>query len=89
MNVALISTLGMIIVGILSFLGTYYSSKKSTDKVTALVTYRLEELEKKQDKHNSIIERTYKIEEQCAVIEEKISVANNRIKDLEDLEKAK
>lgn len=72
-----------VIVGILSFLGTlmgaYYSNKKSA----ALMGYRLGELEKKVDKHNQVIERTYKLEEQTAVLEEKIKVANNRIADLE------
>ena len=42
-----------------------------------LIEYRLKELEKKQDKHNSTIERTYKLEERVSVVETKI----------EDLEK--
>ena len=55
-------------------------------KSTALISYRLQELEKKVAKHNSIVERTYRLEEEAAVIEEKIRVANHR---LEDLEKGK
>lgn len=46
--------------------------------------YRIEQLEKKQDKHNSLIERMYKLEDRVNVDEEKIKVANHRIKDLED-----
>ena len=59
--------------------GTYFANRKSS----ALIAYRLELLEKKVDKHNSVVERTFKLEEQTAVIEEKIKVANHRIEDLE------
>lgn len=62
--------------------GTYFANRKSS----ALIAYRLELLEKKVDKHNSVVERTFKLEEQAAVFEEKIKVANHRIEDLEDLE---
>lgn len=48
-----------------------------------LTQYRLEQLEKKVDKHNSLIERTYRLEEKAALQEEKIKVANHRIGDLE------
>lgn len=44
----------------------------SQNKTKALIAYRLEELEKKQDKHNSVIERTYKLEQDVAVIKEQI-----------------
>lgn len=36
------------------------------------------------DKHNTVIERTYKLEETQAVMEEQIKVANHRIADLEN-----
>lgn len=48
-----------------------------------LTQYRLQELEKKVEKHNNMIERTFRLEEQEAVLAEKISVANHRIADLE------
>lgn len=47
-----------------------------------LTNYRIEQLEKKVDKHNNLIERTYKLEEKAEVFEEKIKVANHRIDDL-------
>ena len=49
----------------------------------ALIEYRLQQLEKKVDKHNNLIERTYKLEELTSLQEEKIKVANHRIDDLE------
>lgn len=74
--VALISALG-------SFLGVYYSNRRAAKDSAALLDYRIGQLEAKVDRHNSVIERTYRLEECQAVIEEKIKVANNRIADLE------
>ena len=50
---------------------------------TKLTAYRLEQLEKKVDKHNSVVERTYKLEQNFCLIDEKIKVVNHRIEDLE------
>lgn len=55
----------------------------SNAKTKALIEYKLEELTKKVDKHNNVIERTYKLEEMMTLQEEKIKVANHRIDDLE------
>ena len=49
-----------------------------------LMTYRMGQLEKKVEKHNTVIERTYKLEEIQAVMQEQIRVANHRIQDLEE-----
>lgn len=49
-----------------------------------LTLYRISELEKKQDKHNTLIERMYAVEDRLNLLDEKQKVANNRIKDLED-----
>ena len=48
-----------------------------------LTNYRIEQLEKKQDKHNEVIERVYHLEQHDAVVDEEIKVANHRIEDLE------
>ena len=66
-----------------SFLGVYYANRKSSEKTKALLEYRLNQLENKMDKHNQVIERVYRLEEQQAVTDEKIRVANHRIDDLE------
>ena len=57
----------------------------NNNKQNALMFYRLEQLEKKVEKHNNLVERTYRLEEQTALQEEKIKVANNRIGDLEGI----
>lgn len=52
-------------------------------KTRALIDFRMQIIENKQDKFNNVIERTYKLEEVTALHEEKIKVANHRIEDLE------
>ena len=49
--------------------------------------YQLTELTKRVDKHNNVIERTYKLEKYADVCDEKIKVINHRITDLEEAEK--
>lgn len=39
---------------------------------TKLTNYRIEQLEKKVDKHNNVIERVFKLEKHEAVMDEKI-----------------
>ena len=64
-----------IIVGGLSLIGTLAGSFGGMK----LMSYRIEQLEKKVDKHNNFAER-------IPVLEEKIEVANHRIDDLEQFE---
>ena len=47
------------------------------EKTRALMEYKLDELTKRVEKHNSVVERTY-------ILEEKMKVANHRIDDLEE-----
>ena len=42
------------------------------EKTRALIDYRVSELEKKQDKHNNLIERTYKLEGQMTELQHEI-----------------
>ena len=55
----------------------------NNNKQNALMFYRLEQLEKKVEKHNNLVDRTYRLEEQTAVQEERLNAANNRITELE------
>lgn len=74
--VALISAGSAITVCIIS---NYFQNKTTRN----LIEYRVGQLERKVDKHNSVIERTYELEKLSAVREEEIDVINHRIKDLE------
>ena len=76
-----------IIVSLIALAGSALGTFAGILTSARLTTYRIEQLEKKVDKHNTVIERTYKLEEAQAVMQEQIKVANNRIKDLENLER--
>lgn len=71
---------GEIVVAILSLIGTLAGSYGGI----RLMSYRIEQLEKKVEKHNNLIERTYRLEERTTVQEEQIKTANHRIDELED-----
>lgn len=72
-----------IIVALVSLFGTVVGTFGGIMASNKLTVYRIEQLEAKVNKHNNLIERTFKLEEAEAILEEKISVANHRIDDLE------
>ena len=78
-----------ILVAILSLAGTLVGSFGGILTANKLVNYRIQQLEKKVEKHNQVIERVYKLEQRDAVIDEEIKVANHRIQDLEGYHKRK
>ena len=78
-----------VLVGVLSFSGTLMGAYFSNKRSQALIAYRIEQLERKVDKHNSVIERTYKLEEAEAVQDEQIKVINHRIDSLEKSEQSR
>lgn len=57
--------------------------RQQHDDTRALIEYKLDELTKRVDLHNHVVERVYKLEKASEVQAEKISVANHRIEDLE------
>ena len=63
-----------IIVALISFLGTCIGSFAGIK----LIKYRIEQLEKKVDKHNTIIERTYHLEDDIKYIKEDIKELKER-----------
>jgi len=56
----------------------------SIGAIYGTIKTRLNYIEAKLDKHNNVVERVYKLEQDQAVIMEKQSVANHRIHDLEE-----
>lgn len=73
-----------IAVALISFAGTLIGTFGGIITANKLTNYRISQLEKKVEKHNSVIERVYQLEKGEAVIEEEIKVANHRIADLEN-----
>ena len=51
-----------------AFLGVYMSNRKQA----ALVAYRLEKLEEKVDKHNNVLERMYRLEENVRNLQDEV-----------------
>ena len=76
-----------IVVAVMSLIGTGIGSLGGIMAANRLTNYRIQQLEKKVEKHNQVIERVYELEKNEAVIEEEIEVANHRIKDLEEFHK--
>lgn len=74
---------GEIIVALISFLGTSLGAIVSVMTSNKLTNYKIEELKKEVEKHNSVIDRVYKLEKEAEVTDEKIKVVNHRIEDLE------
>ena len=81
---SLISAAAAIIVCMVNNHFTLKRTEKAQQDNIVLISYRLEQLEHKVDKHNTLIERTYELERKTAVLEEKQTVANHRIDDLEN-----
>lgn len=63
-----------IIVGILSLVGTFIGSFSGIH----LIKYRIEQLEKKVEKHNQVIERTFKLEGRMTEAEHEITDLKRR-----------
>lgn len=72
-----------IIVALIGLAGSAIGSILGVIASARLTSYRIEQLEKRVQAHNNLIERTYKLEERTELQEEKIKVANHRIEDLE------
>lgn len=73
-----------IIIALISLLGTLGGTLGGILATSKLTNYRIEQLEKKVDKHNNLIERMFKAEESINILDEKIKVANHRLDDLEE-----
>ncbi|MPN33579.1 hypothetical protein SDC9_181068 [bioreactor metagenome] len=68
-------TSDIVLVAVISLLGTLGGSFGGILVANKLVNYRLQQLETKVDRHNGMIERTFKLEERCAVIETRLDDA--------------
>jgi hypothetical protein len=76
-----------VLVAALSLVGTLGGTFGGIITANKLTNYRIQQLEKKVEKHNNVIERVYNLEKNEAVMGEEIKVANHRISDLEGYHK--
>ena len=71
-----------IIVGLLAMLGTIIGSGLSIFANQKLTNYKIDELKKTVEKHNTLVERTYRLEQHAAITDEKLSVIEDKIKEV-------
>lgn len=72
-----------ITVAALSLAGTLVGTWGGIMTSNKLTGYRIQQLEEKVEKHNQVVEKVFRLEDNCVLLDEKIKVANNRISDLE------
>lgn len=72
-----------ILVALISFAGTAVGSIVAVVTANSLTNFKIEELRKQVEKHNTIVDRVYKLEASDQVRTEEIKVINHRIEDLE------
>lgn len=70
-------------------LGQVSDLKASYQQSMAVIQLQISNLEKKQDLHNGLVERTYKLEEQVAVLDNREKVSENRLSNIERHEEDK
>ena len=66
----------------------HYQMRQTDQKqqeAVGMISYKLEELTKRVEKHNKVVERTFIVEKRLDVLEERGKVANQRIDDLEHM----
>ena len=72
-----------IVIALLALAGTLGGAYFANRRSAALVVYRLEQLERKVDKHNNLIERTYALEKRADIFDERGRELERRLSALE------
>ena len=80
---ALIGAAGAIVVCVIQARATAQKQQAQFDKALSLIEYKIDELSARVEKHNKLVERTYRLEEATSLQEEKIKIVNHRLDDLE------
>lgn len=73
-----------IITAVIAFAGTLIGTLAGISRSTALTTYKIEELTKKVNEHNNLIERTYELESKADRGADEIRRINHRLEKLEE-----
>ena len=67
-----------VIIALISLLGTLGGTFGGILATSKLTNYRIEQLEKKVDKHNNLIERTFRLEDNDKLIMQKIALKSKK-----------
>ncbi|MBQ6814190.1 MAG: hypothetical protein IJP13_01490 [Lachnospiraceae bacterium] len=89
MDEAIAVVIASVVTGICAIIVGLINSHIQANATRKLIEYKIEELTKRVEKHNNVVDRTYELEKIVRLHEEQIDVANHRLKDLEDAEKEK
>lgn len=73
-----------VVVAVIAFGGTVVGTFGGILASTKLTNYRLEQLEKKVDKHNDLVTRTYKLEECSSILVERVGRIDQRLSKVEE-----
>ena len=71
-----------VLVALLSLLGTILGTFGGILTANKLTNYRIEQLEKKVEKHNHVIERVYEREKHEAVVDTEIKSMSHQIEEI-------
>ena len=66
------TVIAAVISGAVTLVVCLVNNRAEAAKTRALLDYRLSELEKKQDKHNGLIEKTYRLEGEMKEVQHEI-----------------
>ena len=66
MEIIIVAVISGVLGGIPSVIATIMSNNKST----ALMEYKIDQLDEKVHKHNNLIDRMYKVEQDVAILKE-------------------
>ena len=79
---ALIGAAGAIVVCVIQARATAQKQQAQFDKALSLIEYKIDELSARVEKHNKLVERTYRLEEAASLQEEKIKIVNQRLDEI-------
>ena len=68
-----------IIVAVISLFGTLIGTFTGIVTSGKMTTYRIEQLEKKVEKHNNLVERVYQLEGKDQLLDERIGELETRV----------
>lgn len=71
------SVIAALVTGVLTLIGVLASNSRNR----AVMKYKLDELSERAHQHNQIIDRTYRLEQAVAVVENDIETLYRRTKD--------
>lgn len=72
-----------IICGVVAAVASIIVAAIQNNSTKKLIEYQISELKKEVEKHNTVVERTFILEKETAVIENTVKSAHHRIDDLE------